>query len=948
MALHEDTTEMLETLFEGISVVSTVDAESIDEAKESPLLLAREAARGVLEDDDDLPDFVCEVDGGFVVAGERSAILMQDDGSVQVADLEEYKRMSPGARAQMARSRRHQTPEEKKRAKLRRKKYRQQKSKMRRQAKKYRRKVRSKAKWASVDYDLLNLPDELSEDFLLVCEELEVPVEETGEGLVIAAEDLDKVLAWFEEADEDEDLDEVKGAAKSRVKGLVPFMKAAQDLAREVLLDADASKHHRRASAIEKKLKAFGAGYRKAFGLGEDADETSMQEDYGDVELFLNVYDFFTGISKKEGVHMGREDIRELASVISGIYHEKIADKVKNIVREAIKRHPSVKKKQWIMKEDVEGEDDLDAVLDEIAGKKLPRPVKKAADELREAYQMYSKRMNEGDVQGAMLAAGDVEIAAKHLQNAIGKSGYKIEDLLRDLNAKLSEAIKDFGAVSRKMLCAFDEAVLSKDYGAAYAAALDIAEVAQIDLEEFNLPAAKPKEPKKPYDVGPGSMDTGKPVISQEPDGPKGAKKPLESEAGSDTASLLTIRYPKGKMEEFVKAAKDAGVPETAEVGIDGDEIILQLPQELAIRMNDALNGVDVTAEDYEGAIDEAKLASLKKEAAEAAEFKGHKLGKWKRDGANAATATCTVCGKGVTVNAKPAPDETAVMGAAVAVGCKESFEEARGQGRGQGGPRQGDGGADTCVCPKCGETIAHERGTPCQESTCPKCGTKMVGEFDEATLENLAYLECLLNGEDDEIEDIDEQRWVTTKSGKKIHLDKEGVPDKGNLHVLKAAAKGEGKAGKEKMKKKGFLAKAKEKVKGLFKKGKGKAKGGLDVDAEEKKLAMKKRRKQIKDYEDRAEGDAEMLANVKKMKADFVKKHGEKYESEEPKSVTLTVPVASIKAFVEAAGKAGAPKNAEAWSQGERVYITLPEEVATELADFEGVEYAEEETATA
>ena len=52
----------------------------------------------------------------------------------------------------------------------------------------------------------------------------------------------------------------------------------------------------------------------------------------------------------------------------------------------------------------------------------------------------------------------------------------------------------------------------------------------------------------------------------------------------------------------------------------------------------------------------------------------------------------------------------------------------ARGQGQGVGGPRQGDGGTDTCVCPKCGATLKHERGTPCTNQICPKCGAKMVG----------------------------------------------------------------------------------------------------------------------------------------------------------------------------------------------------------------------------
>lgn len=40
---------------------------------------------------------------------------------------------------------------------------------------------------------------------------------------------------------------------------------------------------------------------------------------------------------------------------------------------------------------------------------------------------------------------------------------------------------------------------------------------------------------------------------------------------------------------------------------------------------------------------------------------------------------------------------------------------------------------------------------------------------------------------------DAEEGRWVTTKEGNKLHLDKNGNPDKGNPNVVKAA-KGEGK----------------------------------------------------------------------------------------------------------------------------------------------------------
>lgn len=61
------------------------------------------------------------------------------------------------------------------------------------------------------------------------------------------------------------------------------------------------------------------------------------------------------------------------------------------------------------------------------------------------------------------------------------------------------------------------------------------------------------------------------------------------------------------------------------------------------------------------------------------------------------------------------------------------------GGGRGQGGGGQGMGGGrgqgmggsglgvtGMCVCPACGETVTHRRGTPCAQTPCPKCGTLM------------------------------------------------------------------------------------------------------------------------------------------------------------------------------------------------------------------------------
>jgi len=53
---------------------------------------------------------------------------------------------------------------------------------------------------------------------------------------------------------------------------------------------------------------------------------------------------------------------------------------------------------------------------------------------------------------------------------------------------------------------------------------------------------------------------------------------------------------------------------------------------------------------------------------------------------------------------------------------------ETRGKGRGVGGPRQGDGGTDICVCPNCGFKVKHIRGIPCVKKRCPKCGSRMRG----------------------------------------------------------------------------------------------------------------------------------------------------------------------------------------------------------------------------
>jgi len=48
------------------------------------------------------------------------------------------------------------------------------------------------------------------------------------------------------------------------------------------------------------------------------------------------------------------------------------------------------------------------------------------------------------------------------------------------------------------------------------------------------------------------------------------------------------------------------------------------------------------------------------------------------------------------------------------------------GGGRGRmGGFAAGPGG--NCVCPSCGQTVAHQVGVPCSQLACPKCGQLMT-----------------------------------------------------------------------------------------------------------------------------------------------------------------------------------------------------------------------------
>ncbi len=59
---------------------------------------------------------------------------------------------------------------------------------------------------------------------------------------------------------------------------------------------------------------------------------------------------------------------------------------------------------------------------------------------------------------------------------------------------------------------------------------------------------------------------------------------------------------------------------------------------------------------------------------------------------------------------------------------AEEALKLARGEGKGVGGQRQGDGGADTCYCSECGHTMSHEKGKSCSDLKCPECGGAMKG----------------------------------------------------------------------------------------------------------------------------------------------------------------------------------------------------------------------------
>lgn len=63
---------------------------------------------------------------------------------------------------------------------------------------------------------------------------------------------------------------------------------------------------------------------------------------------------------------------------------------------------------------------------------------------------------------------------------------------------------------------------------------------------------------------------------------------------------------------------------------------------------------------------------------------------------------------------------EALVMGKSILIEGGEIMALEKSQGMGAGG---------NCICPKCDERVAHQRGRPCQEEECPKCGQRMMRE---------------------------------------------------------------------------------------------------------------------------------------------------------------------------------------------------------------------------
>lgn len=74
----------------------------------------------------------------------------------------------------------------------------------------------------------------------------------------------------------------------------------------------------------------------------------------------------------------------------------------------------------------------------------------------------------------------------------------------------------------------------------------------------------------------------------------------------------------------------------------------------------------------------------------------------------------------------------------------KSGVIKERGEGQGQGGSKQGDSGADKCICPKCDIVVKHEKGTPCTNIKCPECGATMIGKSEESVKKHAKFVEII------------------------------------------------------------------------------------------------------------------------------------------------------------------------------------------------------------
>lgn len=80
---------MFEALAEmfGTTVESHIAVTEIDESKETPALLAREAGNSILHENGDEAEYLVETPEGFIVSGDRHAIFMGHNGSFQLAEI---------------------------------------------------------------------------------------------------------------------------------------------------------------------------------------------------------------------------------------------------------------------------------------------------------------------------------------------------------------------------------------------------------------------------------------------------------------------------------------------------------------------------------------------------------------------------------------------------------------------------------------------------------------------------------------------------------------------------------------------------------------------------------------------------------------------------------------------------------------------------------------------